>query len=41
MDCTGSMSEWITQCKENIVEIVETTKLMFSKKDIEVGFVGY
>ena len=40
MDCTYSMDDWILECKDKIVKVVDDVKSKINK-EINVGFLGF
>ena len=41
VDCTGSMSSWIYEVKEEIIKIMDYLNASTIKSDIKMSFVGY
>ena len=41
MDCTGSMSSWITRSKDTLKEIIDAVKSQNTGLKVRVAFVGY
>ena len=41
MDCTGSMSSWISKCQEELKNIIDTIKEANPYSEVNIGFVGY
>ena len=41
MDCTGSMTPWIEECKNSVLEILKNIKTENSECRIRTSFVGY
>ena len=41
VDCTSSMSEWISRTKETISEIIDSAKTANPDQSVRVAFVGY
>lgn len=41
MDCTSSMTPWIEECKESVLEILEKIKEENPECKIRMSFVGY
>ncbi|KAH3767686.1 heat shock 70 kDa protein 12A [Pelomyxa schiedti] len=41
MDCTGSMSSWITRTKEEVVSIAGQIRSRFAKSSLRIAFIGY
>lgn len=41
MDCTGSMSSWISKCQEELLNIINNIKESYPDSKVNIGFVGY
>ena len=41
MDCTGSMSSWMTEAKTTLLTLIDEIKKKFRGYNFRVAFVGY